>query len=64
MNDLPLISVIIPNWNGREYLCPCVKSVMEQTYPNIEIILVDNASTDHSLEALPGDLAGNSSPLF
>lgn len=51
MNDLPLISVIILNWNGREYLCPCVKSVMEQTYPNIEIILVDNASTGQSLEA-------------
>jgi len=53
MNDFPLISVIILNWNGREYLCSCVDSVKEQTYPNIEIILVDNASTDHSLEALP-----------
>jgi GT2 family glycosyltransferase len=48
--QLPLISTVILNWNGKEYLRPCLQSVKEQTYPNIEIILVDNASTDGSIE--------------
>jgi GT2 family glycosyltransferase len=50
MEDLPLISVIILNWNGKDYLYPCIRSVKEQTYQNMEIILVDNASTDGSVE--------------
>jgi GT2 family glycosyltransferase len=50
MKDLPLISTIILNWNGKEYLHPCLQSVKGQTYPNIEIILVDNASTDGSID--------------
>jgi GT2 family glycosyltransferase len=50
MKQLPLISTVILNWNGKEYLHPCLQSVKGQTYPNIEIILVDNASTDGSIE--------------
>jgi GT2 family glycosyltransferase len=50
MKHLPLISTVILNWNGKEYLHPCLQSVKGQTYPNIEIILVDNASTDGSIE--------------
>ncbi|HSB07237.1 MAG TPA: glycosyltransferase family 2 protein [Thermodesulfobacteriota bacterium] len=52
MNDFPLISVVILNWNGKEYLYPCLQSVKEQTHPNLEIILVDNASTDGSIETI------------
>jgi GT2 family glycosyltransferase len=50
MTDLPLISVIILNWNGKEYLYSCIQSVKRQTYLNIETILVDNASADDSVE--------------
>ncbi len=50
MKDLPLISAIILNWNGRDYLHSCIRSVQGQTYPKMEIILVDNASTDGSVE--------------
>jgi GT2 family glycosyltransferase len=50
MKHLPLISTVILNWNGKEYLYPCLQSVKGQTYPNIEIILVDNASTDGSVD--------------
>ncbi len=50
MSHLPLISTVILNWNGKEYLYPCIQSVKRQTYPNIEIILVDNASADDSVE--------------
>jgi hypothetical protein len=45
MKNFPLISTVILNWNGKEYLYPCLQSVKGQTYPNIEIVLVDNAST-------------------
>lgn len=48
MENLPLISVIIPVYNVEQYLEECVNSVLKQTYKNIEIILVDDGSTDSS----------------
>lgn len=45
----PFVSVIIVNWNGRIHLEVCLDSLLKQTYPNFEIILVDNASTDDSV---------------
>ena len=48
MSDLPLVSVIIPNWNGVRFLPVCLDSLRRQTYPRLEIIVVDNASTDGS----------------
>lgn len=49
IND-SLVSVIIPVYNVEKYLRRCVKSVMEQTYSNIEIILINDGSTDRSGE--------------
>lgn len=48
MIDSPLFSVIIPNWNGREYLKTCLDALLRQNYSPLEIIVVDNASTDGS----------------
>ncbi len=45
----PLVSVVIPNWNGAHHLVTCLDSLGRQTYPNFEIILVDNGSTDRSV---------------
>ena len=42
------ISVIIPVYNVEEYLCKCVEGIINQTYANLEIILVDDGSTDKS----------------
>nr|WP_318684939.1 glycosyltransferase family 2 protein [uncultured Acetatifactor sp.] len=44
----PLISVIVPVYNVMEYLPRCVKSLQAQTYPNLEILLVDDGSEDES----------------
>lgn len=47
--DYPLISIIVPVYNVKEYLPRCVQSLKDQTYPRIEILLVDDGSTDESL---------------
>ncbi|MDE7144743.1 MAG: glycosyltransferase [Duncaniella sp.] len=46
----PLISIVVPVYNVAEYLPRCMDSLLAQDYPNIEIILVDDGSTDNSLE--------------
>jgi len=46
------ISVIIPNYNYAAYVGKAIRSVLAQTYPNIEIIVVNNGSLDNSLEIL------------
>jgi GT2 family glycosyltransferase len=47
--DNPLLSIIIPHFNGVHYLSPCFNALRAQTYSHLEIILVDNGSTDESL---------------
>lgn len=49
MNN-PLVTVIVPVYNVQEYLVRCITSLINQTYRNIEIILVDDGSTDASGE--------------
>jgi len=51
-DDQPLISVIIPNWNGAHHLPTCLDSLRRQTYSHFELILVDNGSTDESVPLL------------
>ncbi|MBV6626467.1 MAG: glycosyltransferase [Rivularia sp. (in: Bacteria)] len=56
----PLVSIIIPCYNPGEMFERCLNSCFEQTYPNIEIIIVDNNSTDGSI-AIARKLAANTS---
>lgn len=46
ISDPPLVSVVIVSRNGRHYLKECLPSLESQTYPHLELILVDDASTD------------------
>jgi len=47
-----LVSVIIPNYNNEKYLEECIQSVLNQTYKNIEVLIIDDASTDNSIEVI------------
>jgi len=44
--DTPKVSVVIPTYNGKEYLGEAIQSVLDQTYPHFEIIVVDDASPE------------------
>lgn len=46
---LPPLAVVVVNWNGREVLVDCLRSLGESAYPGLRIILADNASTDDSV---------------
>lgn len=51
----PLVSVIILNYNGKKVIRPCLESLINQTYKNLETIVVDNASADGSVEIIKKD---------
>ncbi len=48
--EYPLVSIIVPVYNAEKTLKQCIKSIIKQTYENKEIILVNDASTDKSLD--------------
>lgn len=48
-DDSAPITIVIPNWNGRRWLAPCLDSVTAQSTPAAEVILVDDGSTDDSV---------------
>ena len=50
MKTNPLVSVIIPTKNSAEFIGKCLRSIVKQSYKNIEIIVVDNYSTDKTRE--------------
>ena len=50
--ELPLVSILIVNYNGVTVLIDCLESLRLVTYPRFEVVVVDNASTDSSLEVL------------
>ena len=52
MTNQPLFSVLIANYNNGKYLMDAIESVRQQTYTNWEIILVDDCSTDNSMQIL------------
>lgn len=52
MKNNPLISVIMPAYNTEKYVAEAIQSVLDQTYKNVEIITIDDGSSDKTLEVL------------
>lgn len=62
MSNGPLLSIIVPVYNAEDYLCKCLDSLLEQDFPDYEIILVDDGSTDSS--GFICDRYASENPLF
>jgi glycosyltransferase involved in cell wall biosynthesis/Flp pilus assembly protein TadD len=52
MVDWPRITIVTPNYNQGEYIERCIRSVLNQNYPNIEYVIIDAESTDQSIEII------------
>ncbi len=62
-SNFPKVAIIILNWNGWQDTIECLESLQRITYPNFYVVIVDNASTDSSVEKIGAWLKGNGLPL-
>ena len=57
-NDVPLLSVIIPAYNAADFINDAIRCIQEQDYPKLEVIVVDDGSTDATREVMAGRHGG------
>lgn len=58
------VSVIIPCYNSEKYISKCLNSILNQTYSNIEIIIIDDGSTDNSVNIIQNNIENRSNVIF
>lgn len=63
MSASPLVSVVVPCFNAGPMLAPCLESCRAQTHPNVEVVVVDNNSTDGSAEVAARYAGGAGHPI-
>ena len=51
-NNQPLVSIIIVTWNRKEEILDALSAIKKQTYDNIEVVVVDNGSSDGTVEEI------------
>jgi len=56
----PSVSIVIVNYNGREFLRQCLSTLLSTDYPNYDIVVVDNASTDGSVDEIDASFCSDS----
>ena len=52
MSNLPIVTIYITNFNYSRYITTAIESALSQTYENIEILIIDDGSTDNSVEII------------
>lgn len=52
MNKKPEVSVVVPAYNVEEYIGQCLKSILKQTFENIEILCIDDGSRDRTVDII------------
>jgi glycosyltransferase involved in cell wall biosynthesis len=62
--EYPLVSVVISCYNEEKYIAECIKSIQTQDYPNIEIVIVDDASKDKTVQIIQSNISIQDQTLF
>ena len=50
--NLPKISIVMPSFNQGNFIEQCILSILNQSYPNLQLIIIDGGSSDHSIEII------------
>ena len=52
MKEFPIVTISLINYNGKKFVFQAIESAVNQNYPNLEIIIIDNDSTDGTREGI------------
>ncbi len=56
VNDMPLVSMVIPAYNHSAYIRQSIAAIIDQDYPNIELIIIDDGSEDDTVQRIEAEI--------